>query len=327
MLKIDQILKPESAFSVGRSYQTPKSSSAEDALLAKKIKAIANGSVQQQQPKKAKVDNGSRFDAWADEAENIKSASTKSSDLLLPAVSIPIAVSSYNPSREDHLAHLEALEVTELERLVRFESFKKQSMAVDANGTDLMTVANRKLALGQHSDDEDDYNNGTDSFINGSTQMNRKKTIQERKKQLRHKEVLKGHSARRAEKQLSEAINQAPELLKIVQEINETREKADEMLVPVAEEHRKNLKRMHIKKRLALAPLSIKLPEELPSSMRLLAPEGNLISDRFRNYIERGAIEASTNKILSSELRHNYRSQSLKTKVKMVEKSSYKNFK
>ena len=78
-----------------------------------------------------------------------------------------------------------------------------------------------------------------------------------------------------------------------------------------------------------MEPLAIKLPEELPSSMRQLAPEGNLVTDRFRSLIERGIVEATTHKILSTEVKSNNRKQgkSLKPRIKMVEKFSYKDFK
>ena len=39
------------------------------------------------------------------------------------------------------------------------------------------------------------------------------------------------------------------------------------------------------------APLEVVLPEELQDSLRLLKPEGNLLTDRFRNMLLRGKME------------------------------------
>lgn len=63
------------------------------------------------------------------------------------------------------------------------------------------------------------------------------------------------------------------------------------------------------------APLELVLPDELRDSLRLLKPEGNLLSDRFRNIMLRGKIE--TRKPIS---------QPKKAKRTMTEKWTYKDF-
>ena len=338
-LKIDQILKPESAYTIGRTHQ-PKGSKAEEAIIAKKTKALERGNKNLSASAKGSVTTASAsiYDAWADETNiQINTATTKQvrHTSIVPAVQVPETANSYNPSREEHLAHLECLESLELQRLARNEIFKERlpmaQVSVSSASVasyDLVAVANRKLALGEVSDDEDGGSLEA-SCLTGSTQVNRKKTLKDRKRQLRHKETIAQHTARRLEKNLNASIDRVPLLLAEIKNIQQTRQSVDEILVPVEEQIRKQRRANKIKKRLVLEPLAIKMPEELPASMRQLAPEGNLVTDRFRSLIERGVIEATTHKILSTEVKSNYRKQgmSLKPRIKMVEKFSYKDFK
>lgn len=333
-LKIDQILKPESAYTIGRTHQ-PKGSKAEEAIIAKKTKALEQGNNKRSVSAKGSVTTASAsiYDAWADET-NIQINPVKARyTSIVPAVQVPETANSYNPSREEHLAHLESLESLELQRLARNEIFKERLPIAQVSSTsvasyDLVAVANRKLALGEISDDEDGGSMEA-SFLTGSTQVNRKKTLQDRKRQLRHKETIAQHTTRRLEKNLNSSIDRVPLLLAEIQNIQQTRQSVEEILIPVEEEIRKQRRANKIKKRLVLEPLAIKMPEELPASMRQLAPEGNLITDRFRSLIERGVVEATTHRILSTEVKSNYRKQgkSLKPRIKMVEKFSYKDFK
>ena len=331
-LKIDQILKPESAYTIGRTHQT-KGSKAEEALIAKKSKAVTDKPSSNSAGAAVKRNN-SLYDVWGDEEISVVKEKKSKFVSLIPAVQVPSAAASYNPRPEEHLAHLESLEAQELARLARNEAFKERLPLAEVSfqvvsSADLFAVANRKLALGQLSDNEDEDQVNSDSFLGGSTQSNRKKTIQDRKRQLRHKESVMEARKRRQEKNLHAAIEQTPSLLAQIQTVQQTRQEAEKILAPVEDEvlHNRRIKR--IQKRLVMEPLAIKLPEELPSSMRQLAPEGNLVTDRFRSLIERGIVEATTHKILSTEVKSNNRKQgkSLKPRIKMVEKFSYKDFK
>lgn len=328
-LKIDEILKPESAYTVGRSHQT-KASKTEEALIAKKVKAVSAGVAT---GTKKNVPKATVYDAWGDEDSNSNALeSSKKSKFVpvIPAVPVPVAAISYNPSRDEHLAHLESLESQEIVRLARNEAFKERLPLTEVpadlvKSADLVAVANRKLATGEISDDdEDELKDEGSSFLSGSTQSNRKKTIQDRKRQLRHKALMSSQKKLRQEKNLLASIERVPDLLEQMQNIQQTRREVEQILAPVQEEIQQQRKLKKIKKRLVLEPLAIKLPEELPASMRQLAPEGNLVTDRFRNLVERGVVEAFNHKILSSEAkqRKNY-----KPRIKMVEKYSYKDFK
>jgi nucleolar protein 53 len=339
-LKIDQILKPESAYTIGRTYQA-KGSKAEEALIVKKTKAIT-----QSKPVTTKRVTGSAtlYDVWGDEetATTVTETETKAKKSkfvpVIPAVPVPVAATSYNPSPEEHLIHLESLEAHELARLARNEAFKERlplaevSSAVAAS-SDLVAIANRKLALGEFSDEEgEEEKNGKDKegiFLGSSTQTNRKKSLQDRKRQRRHKELMAEQRSRGQEKTLLKSIERAPEILSKIQAVQQTRQEAKKVLAPIEKEIEQQRKVNKIKKRLVMEPLKVKFPEELPSSMRQLAPEGNLVTDRFRSLIERGVVEATTHKMLSTEVKGNNRKKgkSVKPKIKLVEKYSYKDFK
>lgn len=331
-LKIDQILKPESAYTIGRTHQT-KGSKAEETLILKKSKAVvtqANKSGDRRTAGKATL-----YDVWGDEEKVSNESQAKKSKFVpvLPAVPVPVAAISYNPSPEEHLAHLESLEAQELARLARSEAFKERLPLAEVVVTsDLVAAANRKLALGEFSDDEGEDDKSGESgeiFLGSSTQNNRKKTLQDRKRQLRHKESMVESRARRQEKSLLASIEKAPVILSEIQSIQQTREEAEKVLAPIEKQIEQERKVNKIRKRLVMEPLTVKFPEELPSSMRQLAPEGNLVTDRFRSLIERGVVEATTHKMLSTDVKGNNRKkgESLKPKIKMVEKYSYKDFK
>lgn len=331
-LKIDQILKPESAYTIGRTHQT-KGSKAEEAMIAKKTKAIA-----QAKPAAGKRTIGSAtlYDVWGDEESTTTSSKKSKFVPVLPAVPVPVAAISYNPAPEEHLTHLESLEAQELARIARNEAFKERLPSNEVSSevvtkSDLVAIANRKLALGEFSDDEEAEKSTETSeiFLGSSTQTNRKKTLQDRKRQLRHKELMAEQRTRSQEKSLLKSIEKAPEILSEIQAVQQTRQEAEKVLAPIEKEIEQQRKVNKIKKRLVMEPLTVKFPEELPASMRQLAPEGNLVTDRFRSLIERGVVEATTHKMLSTEVKGNNRKKgkSVKPKIKMVEKYSYKDFK
>ena len=332
-LKIDQILKPESAYTIGRTHKT-KESKAEEALIMKKTKFM--GQSKSAPSGKRATDNATLYDVWGDEDAAVTETKSKKSKFVPvgPAVPVPVPAISYNPSPQEHLAHLEALEAQELARLARNEIFKERLPLSEVSSevvatSDLVAIANRKLALGEFSDEEDDQEDSGQIFLGSSTQTNRKKTLQDRKRQNRHKELMAEQRSRRIEKNLLSSIEKTPVILSEIQAIQQTREEAEKVLAPIEKEIEQQRKINKIKKRLVMEPLTIKFPEELPSSMRQLAPEGNLVTDRFRSLIERGVVEATTHKMLSTEVKGNNRKKgkSLKPRIKMVEKYSYKDFK
>ena len=72
----------------------------------------------------------------------------------------------------------------------------------------------------------------------------------------------------------------------------------------------------HTETRLPPKPLELQLPDELTDSLRRLKPEGNLLKERFRSFMERGILETRIMPVIAK-----------KKKITFTEKWSYKDFK
>lgn len=316
MLTIDRILRPESAYTIGRTLQAK--SRTEEVLLERKVQARAARSTASAVSGK-KTGKRQLYDAWGDEDETHEVS--RSTELRVPAIPVPVGGTSYNPQPAEHVAYLESLEAAELVRLETIEQIRsRQPLVGVTDGPDCVADANRKMLLDEHSEDEETLVDGAPS---GTGHVTQKKTRAQRNRQKRHRQLIATQATLRSQRLLDKSIDQVPQLLQEVQDEQEAGERMDEMRRALEPAIRQQQRMSRIKQRLALEPLAVKLPEELPSSMRLLATEGNLVSDRFRSFVERGIVEPSS-KLLAPEFKN--RKGSNQPLNKMLEKYSYKSF-
>ena len=312
-LKIDEIIEPDTSVSALQPARKTSGKKSEERLL----KRIAPTK------KTGKAAEKTTYDLWADEAAEPKEREICLATVL-PAVPVPSGAQSYNPVPEEHLSLLQKLETQELERLESLERVAKQvaTPEIPENATDMMIEANRKLLLGEAYDgssEDEEIIPENETEEQRQERETLRKTRQQRNRQARHQKMLAEHAARRSQKQLDASIDQVPELLEELK----AAEEAERALEGVDEtEARLALKQQQLKKRLKLEPLVVKLPEELPSSMRLLAAEGNLVADRFRSFVERGIVDPLTQLRVFAE-----KKPAKKKRFKEVERYSYKNFK
>lgn len=313
-LKIDEIIEPDSAVpALERSHKTSTANKNEERLMKRMATAKKTG----------KTVEKKTYDLWADEAAEPKVREI-SLATIKPAVPIPTGAHSYNPVPEEHLSLLVKLEADELERLEGLERIAQQvaTPEIPENATDMMIEANRKLLLGEtydESSEEEEIIPENETDEQREKRETLRKTRQQRRRQARHNQMIAEHAARRSQKQLDASIDQVPELLEELK----AAEEAERALECVDEtEARLALKERQLKKRLKLEPLAVKLPEELPSSMRLLAAEGNLVADRFRSFVERGIVDPLTQLRVFAD-----KKPAKKKLFKEVERYSYKYFK
>ena len=232
------------------------------------------------------------------------------------AVSNPDAGTSYNPTAVDWAALIlregEKEAAAEQERLAKAQAEAEKQAQVD-----LIAIAK----------DDEVYETGNESAWEGFETENddeslkkkrpQRKTPQQRKKVERRKETERQakHEAAtgRKRKQSLEAVkamvkaNTKNELVE-AEEITQTEDTTSEedpalrrrKMGPIAipEKH-----------------LEVVLAEEMQESLRRLKPEGNLMTDRFRNLLVNGKIEARKRVL-----------QPKKRKVKATEKWSHKDF-
>ena len=323
-LKIDEIIEPQSSFTIGRT-NTPKTGG-EEALIARRAKTVNRSSA----PVKKTTKATSAYDLWADDESS--SSAVRPSELRrpvlaeAPAVPVPNGAVSYNPLPEEHISLLTQLEEEELARLAAIQATLDRTAVPEATGKDMMIEANRKLLLGQAYDEsgsEAETEQVDDEETTKSTPTPRLTRAERRKKSRRiaNENMVAAHRAR---KLFNASIEKAPQILKELKAAEEA-EKALETVLPELEaEARRTKFQERIKKRLVVEPLAVKLPEELPSCLRRLAVEGNLVSERFRSFIERGVVEVDRKMAAPSTKKVTKRFLPL---FKKVERHSYKGFK
>ncbi len=324
-LKIDEIIEPESAFSIGRT-NTPKTGG-EATLIARKAKSVAKPAPS----KKTEVAKPSTYDMWAKDDDASVAVSKPQFERLrsvlseMPAVPVPTGAFSYNPVPAEHFAMLQQLESQELERLADIEAIKQQIAIPEGDGKDMMIEANRKLILGQ-AYDESDNEEGEAKQVEGDSRSvlpTPRMTRADRRRQERRRVHEASVAFHRSRKLLFASIEKVPEYLQELQAFVEAERALEPLLPGLKKEAQVELFQSRIKKRLALEPLAVKLPEELPSCMRRLAAEGNLVSDRFRSFIERAVIDVN-GKIASAPA---IKRKDTKPRFRKVERFSYKHFK
>ncbi|KAL8872535.1 MAG: hypothetical protein Q9174_001855 [Haloplaca sp. 1 TL-2023] len=246
----------------------------------------------------------------------------------LPAVPKPKPGTSYNPVFQDWSALLDSAGARE----VSAEQARLATAAAEEK-------EQARIAAAQAKDDETDYYKteeesaweGFESEYEGAEWLKKKrperKTPAERNKVKRRKEAER-EEKREAQRKKTE--KQAKQIESIAKEVQREARARDKMSNAVALRHDSGSdssdddedineevlrRRKFGKHRIPSPPLELVLPDELRDSLRLLKPEGNLLSDRFRNIMLRGKLE--TRKPIS---------QPKKKRRTTTEKWTYKDF-
>ncbi|CAK7218332.1 hypothetical protein SCUCBS95973_003448 [Sporothrix curviconia] len=246
----------------------------------------------------------------------------------IPAVAKPQGDLSYNPSFDAYDARLtlEGSKAVEAEqkRLAEEEAerIRMEGVARSAAEAD---AAEAREALSQWDEDSawEGFQSGVDTDNEGAASAKRpkRKTPAQRNRVNRRKEAeaKQRHEAMSVRKQ-----EQAKNIEKL---LAEDKFKHEQALALAAAEgssdgsddedgddnvlRRRQLGKFHLPEK----DLELMLPDELPDSLRLLKPEGNLLKDRYRSLLVRGKVEARR--------KRPFRKQA---KAKITEKWAHKDF-
>ena len=227
----------------------------------------------------------------------------------VPAVRLPKGGASYNPSFEEweDLLEREGQSAVEAE---------KERLDAERKAAELQSRVD--AAAKDHVDPYDDESEweGFQSEFEGSEHSNKKrperKTPSQRNKARRKKanERLAKHESRmdkrRQAAQIEEAGKKSKGIILSTESTNLSDTETDDRKI-----RRRKFGNIPIPEK----PLEVILPEELQDSLRRLRPEGNLLSDRFRNILVQGKLEARKPVLYSK-----------KKKVKSTVKWSHKDF-
>jgi len=238
---------------------------------------------------------------------------------FVPAVRLPEAGISYNPGFEewDELLKREGGKEVELEkkRLTEEAEAKRIQALVD--------MPNKEEESDGDWEDEEESEAEEDKPANTAEEKTlrdaKRKTRAQRNKEKRQKELEREREQGKKLKQQKRELMLVKKYEKEIK-LQERMRMAKAIAKMSVEDDEKNPKIMR-KKRfgkvgLGRAPLELQLPDELADSLRMLKPEGNLLTDRFRSLKERGLVEGRAPI-----------TQYKKTKKAVSEKWSYKDFK
>lgn len=282
-LTVDRILKPSSAINVPPTR--PRAAPNRGRIY----KAAAKKAGNQPLAKESAV----VYDLWTKELSPEEQPfnegvmkNSRSTVSCLPAVPPPDPCESYRPDTQKHLAKLKELEDQEFARQYNGVALDRGTTA--DSGEDMIERANRELLNPVIVEDDD-------TVFAHNVERQRKKTKAQRNRELRQWQAKQvALDAKRKRAMLAQLQDSASlvEHVSMLQTASQKRAIISVLAVPAKKVG---------KHRIVPAPLAIKLPDEQPASLRLLAPEGNLVSDRFRSFADRAMIEPTGGLIPSTD--------------------------
>jgi nucleolar protein 53 len=270
-LRIDEILKPSSAFSL-------QPTRIQSSKATKKLPKIPKPSKEPNPP--AKQQATPSLELWNEE-ENSSPAELKPAKKTLSvckAVPLPHPGQSYRPQNEDLQQAIEIAASTILKK--EAEACPKITIVPSSLSEDASIIqANRNL-FNKQPEEESETEEPSSSTPSSTASALKRKTKAQKNKKNRHFELQKAINQAKLFKASDKQINNLSTILSL---IKKTSSKCK------VKEAKKNarLGKYKIVERM----MDVLLPEEVPDSLRTLAPEGNLVKDRFVSLQQRNLIE------------------------------------
>lgn len=220
-------------------------------------------------------------------------------DFICRAIQIPHPGTSYNPSLDDHLALMSAVEERELKIIKKEEHLDRVTTAmfkkVSAEERDDFKL--KELRSGLDEDEDAATNNQNDDDSNEYIAVNPPVEIKRKDKKARRKqkEQLELQRAVQKKKQLKKQTADLHRIKKLTAEIKVTENQLDMSRARKKEAEEKKREQPH---RLSKFPfeeeeIDINLPEELSGNLRNVTPHGSILSDRYKSMQKRNIIAPS----------------------------------
>jgi nucleolar protein 53 len=216
----------------------------------------------------------------------------------IPAVRKPEGGKSYNPLVGEWSELLER----EGAAAVKAEKARLLAEAAEEAKQERLEAEARKVEAAEREEVATDYESEWEGIQseneaqNYSLKQKRRKTQPERNKMKARKER---EARERWEQKQVEKAAQLARIKEIAQEMSE-RDRGKKTLAKKAAHHssdesddgeEKLARRRFGKVQMPTAPLEVQLPDELEDSLRRLKPQGNLLTDRYRNMLLNGKVE------------------------------------
>ncbi|KAK4494653.1 hypothetical protein PRZ48_014009 [Zasmidium cellare] len=295
------------------------------------------------------ADEGASHDPWADTApvkqpefsfleppkEKVAPKTLKQAPVPLTAngkplahVRKPDAGKSYNPLVGDWSALLEregeaAVEAEKARLAAEAEAEEKERRALEEAA---------KVEAAEKDEYATDYESAWESEWDGiqseaeqeahTQKQNKRKTPSERNKAKARKEREAREKWELKQKEREKQEKQIKQIAKELSEKDKTRRPGTQLQADDSSDSDENGHQTQLRKRrfgekpIPEAPLEVTLPEDLEESLRRLKPEGNLLTDRYRNLLINGKLEVRK-KVGQTKKKQTFR----------TEKWTYKDFK
>ncbi|KAJ3334222.1 hypothetical protein HDU76_006594 [Blyttiomyces sp. JEL0837] len=326
VLKIDQILKPQSAVVApvtSRKASTVKITAQSASGVSKvklaskavtaKIKKMAEAKKMQPNAGSKKAEEASKKrpaidDPWAepkaedlpnpdDYLERMKVRPVKKPKLPeerpqnIPAIKTPLPGASYNPTFEDHQHILQTALDIELEKEAKKEKLAKKL----AYPPELDNLDDETFFASDDEDEDEEQAPEADDTADAKDAAAKKKENARKTKAQRNKEKARKQKEREEQERLQQ--QQLGNQIKRIRELAKEMESNEKELAKKAQA-RSDKAEQKVTGPQKLGPnpfkpqlIEIKLSEELSDSLRTLKPEGNLFKDRLLSLQERSIIE------------------------------------
>jgi len=260
-----------------------------------------------QLPSKEWVDSEALIHTAKGKSKHMPKAAAKrdfSTGSLLPAVEVPHAGSSYNPSVEEHQDLLWKATMVELAKEKEFKRIERQTTAMFPSKGKAPTAQDRVkemsegiLELNEDEGDNDEDKDQAEAAENSETEKGDEDQKVVKPKTRKQKRDRRGRMfEEQKEKRMKEAKIREMEVMRVKslkKELSKEDQKTHEN-----QERREKQKLEKMSGPIQLSnykyepqELELKLSDELTGNLRNLSPEGSLLEDRFKSMQRRNMIE------------------------------------
>ena len=260
-----------------------------------------------QLPSKEWVDNDALIHTAKGKSKHMPKAAAKrdfSTGSLLPAVEVPHAGSSYNPSVEEHQELLWKATMVELAKEKELSRIERQTTAMFPSKGKAPTAQDRVkemsegiLELNQDEGDEEEEEDKADAADNSDTEKVDGDQQVVKPKTRKQKRDRRGRMfEEQKEKRMKETKIREMEVMR-VKSLKKELSKEDQK----TQENQERREKQRVEKMSGPIQLSnykyepqeleLKLSDELTGNLRNLSPEGSLLEDRFKSMQRRNMIE------------------------------------
>ncbi|KAI7885507.1 tumor suppressor protein Gltscr2 [Lichtheimia hyalospora FSU 10163] len=335
-LRVDEILNERSAVAgVTTRVRKPAQEKVVSKYTKQHVDKIAKRKTQQDPSplpkKKSKRSTTASYDMWGDEPAKAPADENPYLDVVKerkvnapatlkrkptaavhqPAVVVPHAGASYNPTMEDHQELLRQAHQVELQKESEARKLEEQL----SYRKELDAMAHELEQSLEDEDDEAEAESDKDETVTAQSKEAKRKTRVQRNKEKRLRLEQLVHRQKQHEKEIRKQIDQLHHIEAQVKEHQEKLRLMNEKRQEIRDQNEKQGAKRLGKHFVQERSIDVQLQDELSESLRQLKPEGSLLHDQLYSLQKRNIVEP---RVAVKPFQ--------KYKPKVYERRSYKNW-